>query len=158
MRPDKVLFLDIDGVLRSKAYELYAEGKRISDAELFCPICCSNFNFLMSRLSGFEIIISSGWRTGYSIQQLERILHKNGIIQRVYDVTPQLNSSRHIEITKWLDVNYADGWPEVVIIDDEADFGNLSEFHYRTDADIGFTLPMARNILHYSGRYSSASS
>ena len=114
----KVIFLDIDGVLNSRAYDR-TRGERdgnIDESRL--PL----LKELVYKTNA-NIVLSSTWRfhwnrngaqTEQEGMELEQTFLKYGLT--IYDKTPIVNNDRAAEITAWLDLN-----PDVerfVILDD----------------------------------------
>lgn len=104
-----VLFCDIDGVLRTEKSDL------LWSQELNAPIpvkvfdrkfsrkSVSNLNYAYNLLR-FSIVVSSTWRTNFTVEELRKIFKENGIHAPIVDKTPQLNN-RGEEIQEWLDSN-----------------------------------------------------
>lgn len=128
MRPPTI-FLDFDGVLNS-IRSLLATGR--GGARSPDPMAVG----LVERLAvnaGAQVVISSSWRVGSSVPDLQRTLIRwqgRALAERVIDVTPRLGGQRGAEIARWLaqHPNLHDG--NYVIIDDDADMldGQLSRF------------------------------
>lgn len=102
-----ILFCDIDGVLRTESSDLYwstRDGQIIPERvynRKFNPKAVSNLNYL-NNLLRIKIVVSSTWRTQFSLSELQVIFRKNGVCAPVIDVTPVLNN-RGEEIRTWLD-------------------------------------------------------
>lgn len=123
-----VLFLDIDGVLHTEQSHFYWEQKKdekrpggITNAERLCPIGISNLNYLCKQVPGLSIVISSTWRTYFSVDELKIIFTEDGFRypDRIVDITPvrRLNGgSRELEIATWLEKN--SGVEDWVAVDD----------------------------------------
>mgnify|MGYP001378568217 CR=1 FL=1 len=122
----KIIFLDIDGVLKTKQGLRRAfarHGRFIPD--LLDDQAVRNLNRLI-QATGAKIVITSTWRYGETITSLQQILNKKGILGTVIGKSPELggmsdlpthNISRGQEIDRWLEehtekINY-------VIIDDD---------------------------------------
>jgi hypothetical protein len=135
----RVIFLDFDGVLNSMQSEIYWRRKlgppdRLLFKEEFCPIACSNLLHLLEEDSGLMLVISSSWRVGHTIEQLQDILEAQGIPrQRVIGATEDRSlkgKERGNEIQDWLD-KHAEV-TEFVILDDDADMAHLKDKLVRT--------------------------
>ena len=92
---DRIIFLDIDGVLH-----LLRKGKQ----HAFDPDCMANLRHVVTS-TGARIVLSSSWRC--AARQLERVheaLVGAGIEEGVYDTTPVrgFSNNRVGEITDWL--------------------------------------------------------
>lgn len=102
-----VLFCDIDGVLRTNQSDLWWSQKlnapipdRVFDRK-FNPKSVSNLNYAYNLLR-FSIVVSSTWRTQFTVEELRDIFKSNGISAPVIDKTETLNG-RGEEIQEWLD-------------------------------------------------------
>jgi hypothetical protein len=92
--PIMILFLDFDGVLHPFS--------RPNGPLVHVP----HFERVMREFPDVDIVISSAWREGHSLQQL-RAFFSEDIASRIVDVTPQLDSMDHpfireAEIRAWL--------------------------------------------------------
>ena len=109
-----LIFLDIDGVLNT-----------IHSLALFKPVefhppCVAYLNQLIN-LSGAEIVVSSTWRLGQTVESMQAILSTNGVVGRVVGVTPDCNGAeRWVEVQEYLE-QLPDCHP-FVILDDNVDF------------------------------------
>lgn len=136
----KIIFLDIDGVLNhqafySKRYELmkaknYSVEHPLSE---FCPDSINNLNTLIAETDA-KVVISSTWRMGRTVDELQSILNCVGFIGEVIGCTPNLKGDdcmRGNEIHKWIKdacktmpefegVDYYN-FTEYVILDDDSD-------------------------------------
>jgi len=114
----RILFLDIDGVLNS---EEYYRNSRNSGKD-FYPFDPASVSFIKALVEDFslKIVISSTWRYG-AIDKLMHELKKNKLLDYLYHewFTPVIHPAhRGTEIKLWLDLH-----PEVtdyVIIDDDS--------------------------------------
>ncbi len=133
----KIIFLDVDGVLNSKRYDLERTEKdgNIDPGRL--PLLRT-----IVEQTGAELVFSSSWREHWSSneaerdkhgEEIDRLFRKHGMM--LSDKTPVLGE-RADEIKAWLEAH-----PEVgafVILDDILfGWGELSEHLVRTDANIG---------------------
>jgi len=89
--PKTVIFLDVDGVLHS----LYGE-------DLFRESCCTQLERIVRETSA-KIVLSSTWRT-----EAGKLAMLNGLFQQrnmpaVHDATRDMQESREMEISEWLD-------------------------------------------------------
>ena len=82
---------------------------------------------LLNSLKGVEYVVSSTWRKKYNKEELTEILQSFGFTGTIFDVTPNLNTIRGLEIKKWLSNNSnllgaaTDRFKDYVILDDEGD-------------------------------------
>jgi HAD domain in Swiss Army Knife RNA repair proteins len=113
--PIKVIFLDIDGVLAP-----IRRWDRYGDLD---PMCIRELNEIVAS-SGADVVVSSTWRHGKTVAELQQMLEAQGFTGRVLDKTPSdmPAAGRGTEIAAWLAEHAVDGY---VIIDDHADMGEL---------------------------------
>ena len=75
------------------------------------------FNTIVYTLKG-KAVISSTWRSQFTIGELQDIFDKQGVIVEIIDYTPVINQAdRGHEISTWLDDNEYEG--QYLIIDDK---------------------------------------
>lgn len=143
-----IIFLDIDGVLNSDAFLREAatkDGGRIVLASGYYsetsdwdprthidPARVARLNQILAR-TGAKVVVSSSWRTDFSLNELSGFLGHHGFVGELVDVTPQLfNRERFVEIKRWLS-NQANP-PRFVILDDDRDAGyGFEQFVHVTD-------------------------
>src|SRR5947199_9393545 len=91
----RVIFLDIDGVLAP-----IRRWDRYGDLD---PACIRVLNDIVARV-GADIVVSSTWRYGKTVAELQAMLAAQGFAGRVVDVTPTgaPGSGRGAEIAAWL--------------------------------------------------------
>jgi hypothetical protein len=111
----RVVFLDIDGVLAP-----IRQWDRYGDLD---SACIRVLNEIVAR-GGADVVVSSTWRYGKSIAELQAMLDSEGFAGRVLDKTPTgaPGADRGEEIAAWLAAHAVEGY---VIIDDHADMGDL---------------------------------
>ena len=111
----RVVFLDIDGVLAP-----ILRWDRYGDLD---PGCIKVLNEIVAD-GGAAVVVSSTWRYGKTVAELQEILESEGFTGRVLDKTPigAAGADRGDEIAAWLAEHAVDGY---VIIDDHADMGTL---------------------------------
>lgn len=156
------LFLDIDGVLNSRAFfggykseeEVPASEEeqkvifRLASSSQFAlsslrqldPVAIQRLNRLIQE-SGAKIVISSTWRRLWNLADLGTMLRAKGFLGEIVGQTPVERdfgcvSERGAEIQAWLDTQVA---APFVILDDDNDMGHLSERLVLTDAKVGLT-------------------
>lgn len=127
----KIIFLDIDGVLNNEESEYYPvdNGRFGRTTELFTPRLIDNLNLLLTK-TGAKIVVSSTWRLGKTVEELQLILNGMGVVGEVIDKTEDHNNGftfRGNEIIKWVKDNkgllgcpYYD-FKSYVILDDDSD-------------------------------------
>ena len=152
-----VLFLDIDGVLVTEQSYFYweqrgDEPRKETDASRFCPIAVSNLNYLCANVPELLIVISSSWRTYYSLAQIQSFLEEEGFLHgdRLIDVTQVLslrgNDRRYREISSWLEEERTVGVKDWVAIDDH-DYNIPEEHLCLTPQEVGFTIDHAYTLI-----------
>jgi hypothetical protein len=111
----RVVFLDIDGVLAP-----IRRWDRYGDLE---PACIEVLNAIVSSALA-DVVVSSTWRHGRTVAELQAMLEAEGFIGRVVDKTPTVapGADRGDEIAAWLAEHTVGGY---VIIDDHIDMGEL---------------------------------
>jgi Swiss Army Knife RNA repair-like protein len=111
----RVIFLDIDGVLAP-----IRRWDRYGDLD---PACIQVLNGIVAR-GGAGVVVSSTWRYGKTVAELQEILEAEGFTGCVLDKTPTgaPGADRGEEIAAWLAEHAVDGY---VIIDDHVDMGEL---------------------------------
>jgi hypothetical protein len=135
-----VIFLDIDGVLAP-----IRQWDRYGDLD---SACIRVLNEIVVR-GGADVVVSSTWRYGKTVAELQEILDAEGFIGRVLDKTPvgAAGSDRGDEVAAWLAEHAVSGY---VIIDDHVDMGALRTHLVLTQPAHGLQLtdvPRALGIL-----------
>lgn len=151
----KIIFLDIDGVLNHQAYyesdRWDKNGGRDSDID---PKCVEYLNMIISD-TGAKVVISSTWRIGRTVEQLQEALNKKGFKGEIVGFTPRLafkdiaSIPRGVEIDLWLKENcklfekcirYWE-YKEYVILDDDSDMLLCQKDNFiNVDSFVGMTL------------------
>jgi cellobiose-specific phosphotransferase system component IIB len=115
-----IIFLDIDGVLRTHKSDSEWSNKlgepipaKVFDRN-FSPKSVSNINYII-HYTGAKIVVISSWRTNFTIPELKNIFQKQGIQGEVIDKT-DIGLTRGEEIQEYLDTNTVDKY---VVIDDQ---------------------------------------
>jgi hypothetical protein len=85
--------------------------------------CIEVLNGIVAR-TGAEVVVSSTWRYGKTVAELQEMLDAHGFAGRVCDKTPvgAPGATRGDEIAAWLSQHPVDGY---VIVDDHVDMGPL---------------------------------
>ena len=111
----RVIFLDIDGVLAP-----IRQWDRYGDLD---PACIRVLNEIVAR-AGADVVVSSTWRYGKTVAELQEMLAAEGFSGSVVDTTPlgAPGADRGDEIAAWLAEHAVGGY---VIIDDHANMGEL---------------------------------
>lgn len=112
----KVIFLDIDGVLNSQLW--YSKRRNFNPTEIdthypfyeFDPDLVNNLNRIVEN-TGAKIVVSSTWRKGRSVDELQTLLDSVGFIGEVigktksfsiYDGNKYESAPRGCEIASYL--------------------------------------------------------
>ena len=140
----RVIFLDIDGVLAP-----IRRWDRYGDLD---PACIQVLNEIVAS-GGADVVVSSTWRHGKTVAELQEMLDAHGFAGRVLDKTPSdvPGAGRGEEIAAWLADHAVDGY---VIIDDHADMGELRTHLVQTHPAHGLhpaDVPRAIAMLMTSG-------
>lgn len=111
----RVVFLDFDGVLAP-----IRRWDRYGDLE---AACVAVLNEIVARARA-DVVVSSTWRHGRTVAELQVMLEAEGFTGRVVDKTPTVapGANRGEEIAAWLSEHAVAGY---VIIDDHGDMGEL---------------------------------
>lgn len=123
----RAIFLDIDGVLAPiRSWERYGE---------LDPACIQVLNEIVAR-GRADVVVSSTWRYGKTVAELQAMLDAQGFVGRVLDKTPTgtAGACRGDEIAAWLAEHAVDGY---VIIDDHVDMGELRSHLVQTQPGHG---------------------
>ncbi len=123
----RVIFLDIDGVLAP-----IRRWDRYGDLD---PACIQVLNEIAAR-GGADVVVSSTWRYGKTVAELQEILEADGFTGLVLDKTPTgaPGADRGEEIAAWLTEHAVGGY---VIIDDHLDMGKLRNHLIQTHSARG---------------------
>lgn len=133
---DKVLFLDIDGVLNS--------NKSIDLAIYLEPGRIKLLNNIIEQTK-CEVVISSTWRLENGPLQLEKLLTQAGYKWYILGYTPTIpDRERGTEIKVWLARHPTQ---KFVILDDNDDMGNLFPYLVKTTSDEGLTEAKAQEVI-----------
>ena len=125
MKRNNIIFLDIDGVLAS-----YLKMKHIDEyGPAFIDYSVSTLNKLIEKTNS-DICISSSWRVGRTIEDLQELLTARGVKCNVVGKTDK-SVDRGVEILNWLYGNSQ--YNEYIIIDDEmSDIIKTLPFNWKT--------------------------
>ena len=118
----RVIFLDIDGVLAP-----IRRWDRYGDLD---PACIQVLNEIVAE-GGADVVVTSTWRHGKTVAELQAMLEAQGFAGSVLDTTPTNipGAGRGDEIAAWLAEHAVGGY---VIIDDHADMGELRDHLVQT--------------------------
>lgn len=153
----KVLFVDFDGVLNSVASMIYNNRLKllglsnIPTNQAFCPIACSNLEYILEEIPDVQVVVSSNWRKDKTIEALKKILATNHILSdRMIGTTPVSEDEyRGEEIESYLKEH-----PEVkefVIIDDKDGVKPYLDRLVQVDSRNGLTFTDAEKVIEKLG-------
>ncbi len=150
----RIVFLDFDGVLNSRALVERAPAPDAIGLDLLAEEAVARVERLCVE-GGAGIVVSSTWRLTFDRAALEGLLRAKGLRRApVLDVTPMIpyKRGRGQEIQAWLDHARApiDG---MVILDDEPDMLHLLPWLVQSSFETGMTdahLAAAQRILQQS--------
>lgn len=140
-----IIFLDFDGVVETIYWEKAEDGTwsfnihKSGREELNNKQAIGWLNELYRKVP-YDIVVSSTWRIGMTIDELQTLLINSGFNPdiKVVGVTPVLHRQRGQEIQAWLDtVSFAG---KFIIIDDDVDMCHLLPLLVRIDCQLGFTI------------------
>lgn len=143
MKP--IIFLDFDGVVETIYWEKAEDGTwsfnvhKSGREELNNKQAIGWLNELYRKVP-YDIVVSSTWRIGMTIDELQTLLINSGFNSdiKVIGSTPILHRQRGQEIQAWLDTMSFTG--KFIIIDDDVDMCHLLPLLVRTDCQLGFTI------------------
>src|SRR5688572_6056613 len=123
----RIVFLDIDGVLAP-----IRRWDRYGDLD---PACIQVLNEIVARGEA-DVVVSSTWRHGKTVAELQEILEAEGFTGFVLDKTPTgaPGADRGEEIAAWLAEHAVGGY---VIIDDHVDMGEVRTHLVQTHPALG---------------------
>ena len=152
---NKIIFLDIDGVLNVSNYQ-YNQFKqnlkyRDKNGYIFDPECVLRLNEI-TDLTGAKIVISSSWRS-LGINKLREVFKDRGITGEIIDCTPigtidNLYLCRGEEIEDWIIKN---GYPDkVAVLDDQSLGQNYNwKYFFKTNAKTGITEEIKNRVIEH---------
>lgn len=143
-----IIFLDIDGVLNHEMFyrKRHEEGFNPENYPLteFCPEAVKNLNVLIEK-GNAVICVSSSWRLGRTIEELQELLNSVGVKGNVVGRTcSKLNRSKYGETVRGDEIkHWFECYPELdrdymgrpipnnyVILDDDNDMSNEQKTHF----------------------------
>lgn len=168
---ENIIFLDIDGVLNCEQFyheDHHQKMKREmtnnpKDEDIFnraqiCPIRLGYVNDLCKETNS-KVVVSSTWRGGLSIEELQRLFDICGGTFEVIGKTPHVDCRvRGVEIKKWLEKNineeeygclYFDFYRYVIIDDDSDMLLNQGPHFFQTDQFTGITPNLCYKIKRF---------
>lgn len=163
MTNDKIIFLDIDGVLNCQEHyeDLhfidYKDCRKQSIRDVkhddINSLDYYKRNFSLSRIemlndlvdqTGAKVVLSASMRKRKTIDELNRIFQYCGATFSIYDKTDNCGTIRGVEIKKWIDTYNPIDW---AIIDDNDDMlpEQLDKLYLTTEY-YGLTLKLCKKI------------
>lgn len=139
----KVLFLDFDGVIFTPGGCIHSRmqsgGERHPKWELD-PVSLSLIEYLLQKHEDMKVVVSSVWRFGNSIEELQKILGPK-IGPRVIGKTPDLGGYRGKEIAHYIANDIIPNYTltDIIILDDDSDMNPLMGYLFKTNSYNGFT-------------------
>ncbi len=116
----KFIFLDFDGVLNNRRYNLYRNIHHLPEKDefgvLFDPDCVAALKHIIDE-TGAEIVVSSSWKDYMTMGEIRDMWRKRNLPGTPIDVTPTISQHRGEEIEAWLSAH--PNPCQYVIIDDE---------------------------------------
>lgn len=152
---DKLIFLDIDGVVNTLmiSNRPFKGQKRPQKDGFYFDLCSPSDNRVSNKQAimwlnklcievGAKIIISSTWRRNeFDWFDAETALKNSGLFRfiEIAGATPKLGTIRGKEIQAWLNKHYSNNNEyDFIILDDDADMGELLPHLIQCDTDRGF--------------------
>lgn len=162
----KIIFLDFDGVLN---HEVFYRKRQDIGIEFYPPYplceidpdCISVLDHIVLQ-TGAKVVVSSTWRHGRTIQELQTILNHFNFKGEIIDKTPSFKHDdciRGNEILKWIQDNenligqtYHE-FENYVILDDDCDMLYYQKDNFlQVDRWIGLTYPLAKKAIRILNR------
>jgi len=158
---DKVIFLDVDGVLNSEKYHVALHqrilNKELSEDDLkfdhtllaVDPQAVKLLNRITTETRA-KIILSSTWRSGKNLVELRDLFNLWGITGACIGRTQDYRGrKRGYEIEEVLE-HLSDRIDKWCIIDDDDDMlDNQQDHFFRTNWEVGLTEELTNKIINY---------
>lgn len=112
---DKVLFLDVDGVLNILSTTYYSAGHHVLGHDPIEPHLMRRLEFILDRVPGCMIVVSSSWFFKQLVSKLTKARFK--YVDRIIDRTPRGEDERGDQIKEWITTNNFTG--RYVVLEDE---------------------------------------
>jgi len=94
------------------------------------PKAVSRLNTIL-RVTEAKVVISSSWRHGWALEEMQLILKNAGFVGEILGYTPQYGHNRGHEIEQWIEA-HDEGHDPFVILDDDSDMGPLMKYLVKT--------------------------
>lgn len=154
----RVIFLDIDGVLWTVGGDMLSQKLKIKhpDHRELDPTRVVLLEELLSRYTDVKVVVSSTWRLGRTIKELQEILGPiigPRIIGKTVSLRGKDNRSeqRGREITHWLK-NTTEKVTDVIILDDDADMIGVAQYWWKCNAYDGMSFLTYADLNQYLQR------
>lgn len=134
----KIIFLDLDGVLNSVNYFKSLAGKNILPDDRLDPDAVALLNKII-KATDAKIVISSSWRLGKNITQLQDVFNKHSVMGTIIGLTSDDYNLRGIQIQQWID-NSDFTIDSFIILDDDNDMCHLNNHLVKTCVKDGLTI------------------
>jgi hypothetical protein len=143
----KLLFLAIDGVIINR------ESSKIN-YDNPDPNCVARLNQLIEQ-SGAKIVVTGAWRISRGVNELQQLLDRWNVRCMVIAKTPDgpRGCKRGDEIGKFFQEWQGEEIESIVILDDDADFGQFLLHLVHTRFESGLTLNNAEMAIKVFERY-----
>jgi hypothetical protein len=139
---ERILFLDIDGVLNRTGFRpATSEGLR----SWIEPELAERLSNLL-RTIGASIVLSSDWRTNRDLPLLREELQAAGVRGKLIGATPVFSQQRWREIQAWM-VEHRVDLHQIAIVDDTYDMGPLAPRFVRVNPMSGLDETIVRALL-----------
>lgn len=168
----KLIFLDIDGVMNHEVWykssefmTLHGLAKAHGDELSYCksqfsPFSIRMLNYIVDQ-TGAKIVLSSSWRMGRSLEEIEELFGSVGITGEIIGKTPVMRFTekfnrtvpRGCEIKWWIQEHVSDFHNlKYVIFDDDGDMLiEQQPFFIQTDSYSGITPTIVTRAVHILG-------
>lgn len=136
----RILFLDIDGVLNSAAWFAKMQCDALSRepiSNMIDPACVARVNRILDA-SGARVVVSSSWRIIRILGEINAALKEKGFTGKIIGKTPQGLRCRGEEIQRWL-TDHGHSPDHALILDDDSDMAHLTPCLVRTSWSCGIT-------------------
>lgn len=142
----RIVFLDFDGVVCPGSYNRKESTNKIRSPEWYAEPMDRNCIRLLNQLvdkTKAKVIVSSAWRIGHTISELQNMLEAGGFNGEVIGKTRGGAGPRGDQISDWMedgcDFFNLEPIESFVILDDGNDMDRLLPYLVRTDYQKGLT-------------------
>jgi hypothetical protein len=142
----RILFLDVDGVLNRTGFR---PGQSLGLRSWIEPDLARRLTDVL-KVTGANVVMSSDWRQGRSLQELQAELAAAGVECTLIGMTPVLGQARWREIEAWI-VEHDVAAASIVIVDDGYDMGPFASRFVRASPLNGLDDDSARDIARLFG-------